>query len=330
MTKWLLLLHLALVLSSCSGGATSPAFEKLSELTSPDENQATPPDVTGDGNALRAATVPVDGPRADRGSERLAGFIGRLTGRAKKYLPFKSKKIAPVVDLPLDDTKTAVAVIDRYRIQNDQFPALDCFNINPSTYRTALKQSEKTGGHSDSTVDTLVNEYTTFRKFAAAHRSKKVKNPYLRPRTRENVVKLTAMDSAKIVASPGSGRESPRSALKGTSPRSSPDSASPRRVRFATPPYSANKNAPSRSGHQPTSPGSVKGGASPRSPLDVHPSPTFFDPASRFIINKSPRPHAAQDAKAKREAEMNGPLEELQRMKSPFVKTVKPRSNRSL
>ena len=111
MTKWLLLLHLALVLSSCSGGVTSPSFEKLSELTSPDEDQATPPDVTGDRNALRAAAGPDEDSHEERGTEAFAGVFERLSARANPFLRTRPKKGVPVLDSKKEDIGGAVSTL---------------------------------------------------------------------------------------------------------------------------------------------------------------------------------------------------------------------------
>ncbi|CAI5719099.1 unnamed protein product [Hyaloperonospora brassicae] len=240
MTKWLLLLHLALVLSSCSGGATSPAFEKLSELTSSDEDQATPPDVTGDGNALRAATVPDEDPLEERGIEAVAGVVEKVTARVNPYLRFRSKQIAPAVDAKAKHTSLAAGDIKGAGADWESvFARLYSSGYEKSTVRAALSNLATTEGKLPAShVDIIAAAYAVYRTeqnvIAAEQFSKLMKqHPWTRTPPSNYRKAAAAPSNGLQLASPSSDRK--RTALASIeehpSPRSVLDLTSPPRAR---------------------------------------------------------------------------------------------------
>ncbi|CAI5719150.1 unnamed protein product [Hyaloperonospora brassicae] len=239
MTKWLLLLHLALVLSSCSGGATSPAFEKLSELRSPDEDQATPPDVTGDGNALRAATVPDEDPLEERGIDGVAGIMGRLSARANPFLRTRHKESVPVSDLKVEDLVGAARVLEEALVWKARFALLYSLGYNEKTVRAALEEVARTR-HSLSPlhVDIIAAAYAVYRAeqnvIAAEQFSKLMKkHPWTRTPPSNNRKAAAAPSNGLQLASPSSDqkRTARASGEEGPSPRSVLDLTSPPRAR---------------------------------------------------------------------------------------------------
>ena len=229
MTKWLLLLHLALVLSSCSGGVTSPSFEKLSELTSPDEDQATPPDVTGDGNALRAAAVPDEDSHEERGPEAFAGVFERLSTRANPFLRTRPKKGVPVLDSKKEDIGGAVSTLQGAPDWETRFAFLYSLGYNEKTVRAALREISRTHGtFAPSHVDTFAAAYAVYR---AEQNAIAAKDRAVRVNKLINGAATPAKNKKAAAPSNDQKRTALASIEEGPSPRSVLELTSPPRVR---------------------------------------------------------------------------------------------------